>query len=142
MSLPKAIFATLTPDSHTAILNKINPMYSKLYTHHVTMVYGPKDEDMKKLASFVKDGDYVTIALGRRMWANGVDAAEAKVFTLDGKEIPVKNAKPHVTISTENKPPVLSNDMLATTGDFSDGFEGVEMVGGEYEAKIEYVYKL
>lgn len=141
MPLPKAVFATLTPTSHQAILNKITPMFSKLYTHHVTMVYGPKDEDMKRLEAFVKDGEYVNVMLGRRFWANGVEAAEAKVFTLDGKTIPIKNAKPHVTISTENKPPVLSNDMLASIGEFSDGFDGVQMLGGEYEAKIEYVYK-
>jgi hypothetical protein len=31
--------------------------------------------------------------------------------------------------------------MLASIGEFSDGFDGVQMLGGEYEAKIEYVYK-
>jgi len=139
--IPKAVFATLTSTSQKALLSKVTPMYTKLYTHHVTLVYAPKDVDMKKLTAVVAEGQSVVIKLGRRFWAKGVEAIEAKVFTQDGLEIPIKNEKPHITISTDNKPPVLSNDMLAGKGEFNDGFEGAQLVGGEYEATVEFVYK-
>jgi len=141
MQLPQAVFATLTPKGQKEVLDQITPIYKKLYTHHVTLVYGPSEADMDKLSQIVKDGQYVTIVLGRRYWSNGVEAVEAKVTTLDGKEVPIKNVKPHVTISTSNKPPVLSNDMLAQKGEFAKGFDGVENLGGEYEARVEFVEK-
>lgn len=139
--IPKAVFATLTTKSQKSLLSKVTPVYTKLYTHHVTLVYAPKDVDMKKLTKFVAEGQPVIIKLGRRLWANGVEAIEAKVFTQDGLEVPIKNEKPHVTISTDNKPPVLSNDMLAGKGEFNGGFEGAQLIGGDYEATVEYIYK-
>lgn len=141
MSLPKAVFATLTPKGQKEILDQFTPIYKKLYTHHVTLVYDPSESDMDKLSKIVKNGQYVTIILGNRYWSNGVEAVEAKVTTLDGKEVPIKNVKPHVTISTSNRPPVLSNDMLACKGEFSLGFDGIEELGGEYEARVEFVDK-
>lgn len=138
---PKAIFATLTSDSQKALLEKVKPIYKKIYTHHVTIFYAPKEENVKSLLDIIVPGQDVIIKLGRRFWANGVEAIEAKVFTKDGKEVPINNKKPHVTISTDNKPPVLSNDMLEQKGDFNSGFEGAQLIGGEWPAKIEFVDK-
>jgi hypothetical protein len=141
MTLPKAVFATLSDESHNQLLAKVGPKYKKIYTHHVTLVYAPNKSEIDNLLKVVNEGDEVVIKVGRLFWANGVEAIEAKVFTLDGKEVPIKNAKPHITISTDNKPPVLSNDMLAQTGEFTGGFEGAQLIGGSYKGTIEFVYK-
>lgn len=138
--LPKMVFATLSEQSKSDILKKITPKYEKMYTHHVTLVYAPKPNDMKRLEEFVMHGQKVLIMLGRNFSANGVEASEAKVFTTDGRLVPIKNVKPHVTISTDNKPPVLSNDMLEGKGEFKDGFETVEVINGSYEGIVEYIY--
>ena len=137
--LPKMVFATLSEQSKSDILKKITPKYSKVYTHHVTLVYAPKPNDMNRLEEFVTHGQKVLIMLGRNFSANGVEASEARVYTLGGREVPIKNAKPHVTISTDNKPPVLSNDMLEGKGEFRDAFETVETIHGSYEGIVEYI---
>jgi hypothetical protein len=91
------------------------------------------------LDKLIKPNQPVVIQTGRRFWANGVEAVEVRVLTESGEVIPVKNKKPHITISTENKAPVLSNDMLAGEGEFTDGFEGVQDVSGKYSAFIEFI---
>ena len=141
--LPKAVFATLTSTSQKALLSKVTPVYKKVYAHHVTLVYAPKEDDINDIEEFVVNGEKVVIRLGRRFWSKGVEAIEAKVFTAynENREVPIKNEKPHITISTDNKPPVLSNDMLAGKGEFNDGFEGAQLIGGDYEATVEYIYK-
>ena len=131
------IQATLTPESQKELLAKCEPIYKKIYAHHVTVVYQPNEADMQKVS--VGNGQNVMIMIGRRFWANGVDAVEAKVYTMEGNEVPIKNAKPHITISTDNKPPVLSNDMLQGKGEFKDGFEGIDEGNLKLDAIIEFV---
>ena len=138
--MPRMIQATLTPESHEKLLHKWgDPVYKKIFAHHVTIAYQPNEADMTKLSGVIANGQPVVVLLGRRLWANGVEAVEAKVWTMDGKEVPIKNAKPHITVSTDNKPPVLSNDMLQGKGDFKDGFDGFQLIQQTLEGVIEYV---
>lgn len=138
--IPKMVQAVLTPDSHQKLLkNWGDPVYKKIYAHHVTIAYQSNEADMQKINGVVGNGQPVVVLIGRRFWANGVEAVEAKVWTKDGKEVPIKNARPHITISTDNKPPVLSNDMLQGKGEFKDGFDGVQLIKQTLDTIIEYV---
>lgn len=134
------ITANLTDESKKWILDHLDggPQYKKLFTHHVTIIFKPSKEEEAKYVSLLKTGEEVVIKLGRRFWAKGVEAVEAKVFKTDGTEVPMKNTKPHITISTDGKAPKFSNDMLNGTGEFTDGFEGAQLIGAVVRGVIVF----
>ena len=140
--LPRSISAVLTSTGQKWLSEKIGqPQYKKLYMHHVTVAYKPSEQDVLEIEKYVHNGEDVVIKLGRRFWAKGVEAIEAQVIVPTTQNIvPVKNKKPHITISTDGKAPVLSNDMLAGEGEFTDGFEGAQLIGGHIHAYIKYEY--
>ncbi len=140
--IPRSISAVLTPTSQKWLLEKIDkPQYKKVYMHHVTIAYKPSEQDILEIEKYVHNGDAIVIKLGRRFWAKGVEAIESQVIVPTTQNIvPIKNKKPHITISTDNKPPVLSNDMLSGEGEFNDGFEGAQLIGGHIHGYIKYEY--
>lgn len=140
--LPRMISAVLTEVSQKWLREKIGePQYKKIYCHHVTMAYKPTEQDVLNLEKIVQNGQEVVIKLGRKLWANGVEAVEAQVIEPQSQQlIPIKNSHPHITISTDNKPPVLSNDMLSGKGEFTNGFDGAQLIGGHIHAIIVYEY--
>jgi hypothetical protein len=136
----RMITAHVVPEAKKFILDKLDggPQYSKLYCHHVTIIYGPSQEETDKYMAMLKPNEEVFIHLGRRFWANGVEAIEAKVLKKDGSVVPIKNTKPHITISTDGKAPKFSNDMLNGTGEFTDGFEGAQLIGAVVRGVIVF----
>lgn len=122
-TFPDMIQAVLTPISVEKLKGITNGgKFPKKFMHHVTLAFKPDENAYKNVVmqdpdNPVQNGEKVKIDLGYLVFDEdfGVEAITAKVFRLNGNEIPSTNTNPHITISTtEERKPVDSNQLLAS----------------------------
>jgi major membrane immunogen (membrane-anchored lipoprotein) len=118
--MPRMIQAVLTENSILTLLAACDPLKfsnrtlkKNQYCHHVTLAFNPDPKTYTKIIQTAKDGDIVDIQCKYRFWSEsfGVEAVTVEI-TKDGKTVFCNNEYPHITISTEGKPPVASNELL------------------------------
>lgn len=123
MRLPRIITADLTPESRKALetaLGKLSFSNKTLkpdqYLHHVTLAFKPNDQLIKNIN--VNDGEQIKGVAFERCKSDsfGVEAIKVKLTKDNNETVFCANVNPHITASTEGKPPNDSNKLL----DFGD----------------------
>jgi 2'-5' RNA ligase len=116
----------LTEDSKAKLLQVAPPKFSKVFAHHMTLLYSkeplPADSPYHKYV-----GRHFKIGIIGQGWDNEIQAvmAEHEICRPAKEEDPMKelkchNSEPHITISAgPDVPPVKSNKMLETTRHYS-----------------------
>jgi len=94
----------LDEDSKKVLLEKLPPRYKNVYSHHVTVVYEPTEDEYNKYKDLL--GKTFDIQVVGYTKDDKCDAAFVRV------PISIKNAYPHITLSTNNIDPVYSNELL------------------------------
>lgn len=94
----------LTEDSQKILLSKFPPAYQKVYAHHVTVVFKPTVDVYEKYKKYL--GQSVTL----RVYGYAKDEKGEAVVVADGELL--KDRLYHITLSTNNVPPVYSNILL------------------------------
>lgn len=121
MSHVRFISAVLTPSSVEKLLLAVGkPKYAKVFAHHCTLAYNPTDEQVRSVLEFIKDGDRVELIPEYLIWNDGVEALVINTILKefpDDAQFPIRyihstNKVPHITISTDGKPPKESNTLL------------------------------
>lgn len=103
----KAIYSAvfLTPESQEALLNWWPyDLLSKKFAHHMTIKFKPSPEDI------------LSLPLGKEVELKIIGLAvdeKGQAVAVDS-DLPVDNAIPHITISTDGTSPVYSNELLAS----------------------------
>lgn len=107
------ITAELTPSSRNKLLLALGgPKYKKVFCEHLTLAFKPTPETLTLIN--VIEGEDVNIHLLTRFWDNGIEAVLCEIFKSDKTtKVYCANKYPHITISTDDKPPKFSNDLLA-----------------------------
>ena len=112
--VPRIITAELTDDAIRILRLAVSPKYPVVYMHHCTLAYKPHDDIVNAIEMTAKENDFVVVRCNTDYWKDGVQAVHIDVFTTDmSKKVFCVNKYPHITISTDGKPPKASNDLLA-----------------------------
>jgi hypothetical protein len=107
------ISAVLSDDSVRQLREAAPPQYKTVFIHHVTLAFNPDMATYLKVREFAPNGEAVKIQCKENIWNDGVQAVTVEVFSPKGdNKVFVANKHPHVTISTDGKPPKESNTML------------------------------
>lgn len=98
----------LDEESSKFLINKFNPKFSKIFSHHVTIEFNLTS---KKIDEIIKSlNDPILVKVIAYYYGDGVDCIEVSI---DGKNFRLDGSKYHVTLSTEPPvKPVKSNDIL------------------------------
>jgi hypothetical protein len=128
--LPRFIAAVLTDDARQRLELAIGDFKfpnSKLkeeqHLHHVTMAFNPTLSDYQKIIKTAKSGDEVIVKCKKRCWSKdyGAEAVKVELLNKDGKPIYVQSGFPHITVSTDGKPPVAGMKLFAQSDEGYDG---------------------
>ena len=115
------ISAVLTPQSVEKLMLAIGkPKYNKVFAHHCTLAYNPTETQAQSILDIVKAGDSVHIIPEYNIWNDGVEALVINTILKYKSDKPDDfdyvygmNKVPHITISTDGKPPKESNTLLS-----------------------------
>ena len=101
------IALVLDEQSKLELLKRCSPKHSKVFAHHITLVFSPTAEVRRRFVDFLGKREFFEIC---------VEVSDSKGHAVSvklGDELPCYNNQPHVTIScAEGTKPVYSNELL------------------------------
>lgn len=112
--VPRFVSLVLTTESVMNVGAIVPIKFSKKFLHHCTLAYKPSEEDYEKIAYSLGEPAFIEVIDEVTSNKMGVQALTVKPCKLDGTPFHTLNKVPHITVSTENVPPNLSNDMLTS----------------------------
>jgi hypothetical protein len=109
------ISASLTPESHDRLLERIPPVHPWVHAHHMTMAFNPEVERLEEIYRPM---------IGQTMRLPVIGQARDEHGQAARVEARSENENPHITIScAEGVPAKYSNDLLAKGWERIDPFE-------------------
>jgi len=135
----RIIMAVLSEESIKTLKNRVKILYEvdqlkpDQFMHHITLAFKPKDEDI----SFIKrwDDGVCKVFCRSNIYNDAMKNQAITVDVINGKEEKLDLSCLHITVSTGNKPPVTSNNLLRII----DGSNKVDLLHLVLDAKVEYI---
>jgi len=93
----------LSKESQDLLLKTFPPMHPKIFAHHVTVAYKPTEDIYKKLEKYLNSKIEIDVCGYAEDEKGQAVVAEADLL---------KDKVHHITISTNNVPPVYSNELI------------------------------
>jgi|GEM_PF-5423137 len=104
------VWASLTKESETALLQHIPLLFPKRFHLHITLAFKVTPEEFNLQHPNTLNTQRLVFITG---WATDNQRVQAAIVNLEGSGLVSINAQPHITLSTiEEAKPVESNQML------------------------------
>lgn len=98
------LWIKLDEESRKRLLELVGTKYQEIYCDHVTLLYNVQVDEYAGLM-----GKNQEVTVEENCWNDRIQAVTVKI----DENLPIKNKKPHITISAKDGvPPVESNKML------------------------------
>lgn len=119
--LPRYISANLTDKSKKIFEKEIGELHfsnstlrPNQYLDHTTIAFAPDEEIFNEYKHIVPENSQVTIEPYLRCWSDSfkVEAARVNLYDQNGNKFSSTNNFDHITLSTDGKSPVASNDLF------------------------------